>query len=100
VLTDKLADWAAITLSVAKATNTHRIDLLKESRRYLAAIGEANARKFDLDSDDRTHLNAAGSVVFGRMVSDLLVAEMGKPVECVTKADKALSTKIRNGEMA
>jgi hypothetical protein len=100
VLTDKLADWAAITLSVAAATNTHKIDLLKESMRYLSAIGEANARAFDLNTGDSTHLNDAGSVVFGRMVSDLLIAEMGTPVKCVTKADKELSKKIKNGEMA
>jgi len=100
VLTDKLADWAAVTLSVATQTKTNKIDLLKESKRYLTAIGEANARKFDLAAGDTTHLNDAGSLVFGRMVSDLLVAEMGEPVGCVTKADKELSGKIMEGKMA
>lgn len=100
VLTDLLGDWAAIALSVAAETGTHKIELLKESMRYLAAIGEANARTFDLAAGDKTHLNAVGAVVFSRLVSDLLGAELGEPVRCVTNRNETLSAAIRDGVMA
>lgn len=39
------------------------------------AIGNASAQKYDLNGNDTTHLNAWGSVVFGRMVADLILAK-------------------------
>lgn len=39
---------------------------------YLNAIGAANAYQYNLAADDRTHLNAAGGLVFGTLVGSLL----------------------------
>ena len=43
----------------------------------MGAIGKTAALAYDLKSGDSTHLNAWGSVVFGRIVADLLLAEGG-----------------------
>lgn len=75
-LKDDLADMRAAVLRAVSSTGAHSIDLGAACLRYVAAIGEAAARKYDLKDGDHTHLNARGSEVFGRMVVDLLVAEM------------------------
>ena len=46
--------------------------------------------------DDRTHLNEWGSVVFGRLVSHLLV-EKYKDIRVWTKANETLSRALREG---
>jgi len=67
--------------------------------RYINAIGERQASEFDLKSGDHTHLNAHGSVVFGRMVADLILEQypdVGKWI----KKNEALSAAIRAGKPA
>ena len=49
------------------------VDLNAASRRYVNAIGEAPAQAYNWGPGDRTHLNPRGTVVFGRMMADLLV---------------------------
>lgn len=39
----------------------------------MQTIGETAAQRYNLNVTDETHLNAWGSVVFGRMVADLLL---------------------------
>jgi lysophospholipase L1-like esterase len=96
---DKLAPWAGYTQAVANATNTITIDLWKTSLEFLEHVGELQARRMDLADGDHTHLNTAGSIVFGRMVSDLLVRKIGEPVACVTKKNVTMSAYIDMGVM-
>ena len=72
------------------------IDLWKSSIQYLEKIGEAAARKLDLKSGDTTHLNANGSIVFGRMVMDLL-SEKSPAIKAVARPDEKLSADIKAG---
>ncbi|OMP83573.1 Rhamnogalacturonan acetylesterase rhgT [Diplodia seriata] len=71
-ITENLAAQRAATLAAADATAALSIDLNRASTDYLNAIGEDDAATYNLDADDKTHLNAAGSVVFGNMVSWLM----------------------------
>ncbi|KAI5803677.1 putative esterase [Geopyxis carbonaria] len=93
---DALSAWAGYTLAVAAETGARSVDLWKASVAYLEKIGETAARRLDLKSGDATHLNADGSVVFGRLVSDLVVAAV-PGVKAVTRADAVLSKQIADG---
>jgi hypothetical protein len=44
---------------------------------YLNRIGSNNSKLYSLVPGDVTHLNAAGGMVFGNLVSGLLVHEVG-----------------------
>jgi len=63
------------TIAVAQSLESRWIDLNNASTVYCNAIGPAASWKYNLNdtADDTTHLNDYGSVVFGRMVSDLMV---------------------------
>jgi hypothetical protein len=63
---------------------------------YLEKIGETAAERLALNSDDTTHLNVDGSIVFGRMVSDLLLAKVSGVAE-VTRPNQTLSEQIKTG---
>jgi len=93
---DTLGPWADYAREVAAETNTDHIDLWAASIEYLEKIGEVAADRMNLVSNDTTHLNVAGSIVFGRMVSDLLVAAV-PGVEEVTKKNETLSRMIAEG---
>jgi len=95
-INDSLFPWAGYTLDVASSTSTDSIDLLTPSIKYLEEIGETAAERLALNSDDTTHLNVDGSIVFGRMVSDLLVAAI-PAIGGVTKADQTLTSQIEEG---
>ena len=58
--------------AASASSNTSYIDLNAASVAYLNAIGPDNAYTYNLASDDNTHLNTAGNVLFGNMVSWLL----------------------------
>ena len=60
------------------------------------AIGPEASWRCNYLPDDRTHLNDWGSVVFGRLVSDLLVAKY-KDIKVWTKANETLSAALREG---
>ena len=85
-----------LTLTAAYATRSRHIDLNGASVRYCDAIGPDNAWKYNLNPDDRTHLNDWGSVVFGRLVSDLL-AKAYIDVAAVTRPNRTLSEEIWEG---
>lgn len=63
---------------------------------YLNAIGEDDAATYNLDADDQTHLNDAGSVVFGNMVSWLLV-EASAELEAWTAPDEGMVQSFEDG---
>ncbi|KAH7111509.1 SGNH hydrolase-type esterase domain-containing protein [Dactylonectria estremocensis] len=52
------------------------LDLNQESTKYINAIGQINAAKYNPELKDWTHLNKGGGIVFGRMVVDLLLRKL------------------------
>lgn len=73
------------------------LDLNAESTRYLNAIGESNAQKYNPGSSDKTHLNAKGTAVFGRLVADL-VASTVPALKSAFKTDEKASAAIKAGK--
>ncbi|KAI3394134.1 hypothetical protein diail_3187 [Diaporthe ilicicola] len=71
--TDSLHDQRLAAIAAAKATSSPYIDLNQASLQYVDAIGDGPAQAYNLAADDHTHLNDYGSVVFGRMVADLIL---------------------------
>ncbi|CAN8102722.1 unnamed protein product [Discula destructiva] len=73
-VTDNLWQERLGTYAAAAATSGARLlDLNLASRLYLTALGETAAQTYNLAEGDRTHLSAWGSVVFGRVVADMLL---------------------------
>lgn len=64
---------------------------------YLEAIGLENATQYNLVEGDFTHLNAAGSVVFGNIVSGLL-GELGEQFSKYTVEDAEIAAAVAAGE--
>lgn len=73
------------------------IDLNAASERYINAIGKEAASRYNWEVEDWTHLNDWGSVVFGRMVSDLLVDKYAR-FEEFTVRNRTMSRLIREGK--
>ncbi|KAL1744698.1 SGNH hydrolase [Schizophyllum fasciatum] len=73
-VTDTLGPWANETIIVADVQDAPYIDLHQASIDYVEAIGEVAAHRLNREPDDNTHLNINGTIVFGRMVADLLAA--------------------------
>lgn len=96
---DSLGAERNVTLAVAARTGTPALDLNAASRAYVGAIGEEAAHVYNLHANDTTHLDAWGSVVFGRMVADLLLRhpDAGPCLGPWITPDAELSAKIRNG---
>ncbi|TQN69181.1 Rhamnogalacturonan acetylesterase RhgT [Colletotrichum shisoi] len=81
------------TIAAAAAGKTTYVDLNLYSRKFVQAIGETKAHSYNLQEDDNTHLNDEGSVVFGRLVADLLL-EKEKKLEQWFTPNKSLSDEI------
>ncbi|KAI0012449.1 SGNH hydrolase-type esterase domain-containing protein [Xylariaceae sp. FL0662B] len=75
--TDSLHNERLAAIAAAEATNSTVIDLNAASLEYVNAIGKDAAWEYNYgdDKSDTTHLNEWGTVVFGRMVADLIVRE-------------------------
>ena len=84
-------------MEAAKTGGFLAIDLYSESRRFVKAVGEAAASKYNLKEGDNTHLNKHGSSVFGRMVADLIL-EVVPDLKEYFKADDRLSAAIKSGK--
>jgi len=96
---DNLANVAEAAKKAAASVGVTLLDLNDASKKYVQAIGSSNADKYNLAQGDRTHLNAAGTFVFGRMVADLIVG--WKPATSIyITPDAALSQKIAQGVYA
>ncbi|RYP51587.1 hypothetical protein DL768_003094 [Monosporascus sp. mg162] len=95
---DSLHNERLATIAAAEATDTAVLDLNAASIDYVNAIGEAAAHSYNLKEGDRTHLNDWGSVVFGRMVADLLLREeVGCGLRKWIRPNETLSELIRSG---
>lgn len=97
---ENLSEQRAATISVAQTNDIKWIDLNLASMNYVNAIGKAAASKYNLASDDWTHLNEWGGVVFARIVSDLLVDKYAQLFRDVTKKNETLSALIEAGKPA
>lgn len=97
---ENLSEQRAATLSVAQTNNIKFIDLNQASLNYVNAIGKTAASKYNLASDDWTHLNEWGGVVFARIVSDLLVEKYPDLFADATKKNETLSALIKAGKPA
>lgn len=94
-----LTDVVNAALSVASANSFPFIDLNKASMAYLNAIGEADARLYDRVAGDATHLDAAGDMLFGNMVSWLLGgSRVGTQVEGFLSPNVTIVDDIENGK--
>lgn len=80
----------------AEATNTIYLDLNQASLAYIDAIGESAAHAYNLNPDDNTHLNDWGSVVFGRLLADLLLEKKPELAQWI-QANETLSELIESG---
>ena len=96
-ISDSLKPYADAALALAKSAGVHSIDLHQASITYLQKIGPTAAHRLDLAKGDETHLNDNGSIVFGRMVADLINAAYPAEMAGVFKANKTLSTQIADG---
>jgi lysophospholipase L1-like esterase len=95
-LVDSLADVAEAAKKAAAAVDVTLLDLNAASKKYVQAIGSAKADMYNLSEGDRTHLNAHGTTVFGRMVADLIVGWEGSLEDYITP-DPGMSSKIAQG---
>jgi len=92
---DQLGPWANETALIAKQQNTHLLDLHKASITYVEKIGPDAAHRLNRLPDDNTHLNVNGTIVFGRMVADLMKASF--PRELPIIPNPRLSFHIAHG---
>lgn len=99
MVVQNLANETAKGLAVAAATGSRFIDFNKASTAYVNAIGPAAAHAYNLSPSDNTHLNLHGSVVFGRIVSDLLVAKYSD-IAAYTIPNATLTALINEGKPA
>ncbi|KAL2126920.1 hypothetical protein VTI74DRAFT_11611 [Chaetomium olivicolor] len=98
-LDDSLANVAEAAKKAAAAVGATMLDLNAASRKYVQAIGSSNADTYNLAEGDRTHLNAHGKAVFGRMVADLIVSWKSALSAYITP-DTVLSKKLALGVYA
>jgi len=98
---EDLAPQRNATIAVAQSLGSRWIDLNKASTDYCNAIGMADSWTYNLNDtlDDTTHLNDHGSVVFGRIVSDLMVEKYGD-IGRWTLPNRTLSFDVENGIFA
>ncbi|RYP72595.1 hypothetical protein DL771_004090 [Monosporascus sp. 5C6A] len=98
---DSLHDQRLAAVEAARRTNSPVIDLNAASIKYVNAIGKAAAYEYNwgVDKKDTTHLNEWGTVVFGRMVADLIIDALPS-LESYITANKTMSDRIANGQPA
>jgi lysophospholipase L1-like esterase len=88
-----LANERLRTIAAASAIGATFLDLNAASRAFVNAIGEEAAHAFNLKESDNTHLNDEGSIVFGRLVADLLLEKLPQ-LDKFFKSDCKLSCEI------
>ncbi|KAI0467956.1 SGNH hydrolase-type esterase domain-containing protein [Xylaria cf. heliscus] len=96
VASDSLHEQRLATISAAETSGTTYLDLNAASLAYVDAIGETAAHAYNLKDGDNTHLNAWGSVVFGRIVADLLLEKRPDLGQWIA-ANETMSELIKEG---
>ena len=95
-VSESLADVTAAAKAAAAKTGAAVIDLNGASIKYLNAIGADNAHTYNLIPTDNTHLNVAGSQVFGNLVAMLIDAEVPAVKKYVVPV-KSVQTALEGG---
>ncbi|KAK5137880.1 hypothetical protein LTR08_006649 [Meristemomyces frigidus] len=97
-IVENLADQRNATIAVAQSLHSRYVDLNLASTNYCNAIGPAASWVYNLNdtANDTTHLNDYGSVVFGRIVSDLMV-EKYDDIKFWTKPNATLTYELDHG---
>lgn len=93
-VTENLKDQVVATQEVADENTVRIIDLNGSSEDYVNSIGEEDANAYNLDGTDRTHLNAAGQILFGNMVANLIATSTSLDLGEDTADYLAPNTKI------
>lgn len=93
---ENLANERNTTIAVAESLDTLWVDLNEASKWYCNTIGLEASYRYNYEEGDRTHLNDWGSVVFGRLVSDLL-GEVNKDIAKWTTPNATLSGQLEQG---
>jgi len=107
LITEDLNQNRFTTIQAARATGSRFIDLNAASTAYCDEVGPAACYVYNLYDNsgdvsllngpsDRTHLNLWGSIVFGRMVSDLMAFKYDD-IKDVTMSNQTMSDAIWNG---
>ncbi|KFA66939.1 hypothetical protein S40285_05761 [Stachybotrys chlorohalonatus IBT 40285] len=96
---ENLVNERRIAIEAAEESGVLYLDLNRASTDYINAIGSVNADYYNWGPGDRTHLNPAGTTVFGRLVADLLLEERADLDAYLTK-NQELSDKLSAGEFA
>ncbi|KAJ7170712.1 SGNH hydrolase [Mycena crocata] len=92
---DALGPWADETILISQQLGTHLLDLHANSIRYVESIGADAAHRLNRLPDDNTHLNNNGTIVFGRMLADLMSASF--PGQLPIIANPGLTFNISHG---
>ncbi|KAH7033712.1 SGNH hydrolase-type esterase domain-containing protein [Microdochium trichocladiopsis] len=93
---DDLAWQQNRTLVAAVQGGFPFVDLHRRSMDYVNAIGPASAAAYSRVPGDNVHINARGSVVFGRLVADLVSKNLPRTGAWIKK-DAELTGKIQAG---
>ncbi|GKU20171.1 rhamnogalacturonan acetylesterase rhgt [Fusarium langsethiae] len=93
---ENLSKERDVGIAVANTAGVKYLDLNTASTKYVNAIGQENADKYNEVEGDRTHLNLSGKIVFGRMVADMLVQQRRDLARYIMTNEK-LSRLIRDG---
>ncbi|KAH6951885.1 putative rhamnogalacturonan acetyltransferase [Fusarium avenaceum] len=96
---ESLAKERDAAIAVANKAGVKYLDLNTASTKYVNAIGQENADKYNEIEGDRTHLNFSGKLVFGRIVADLLVEKRPDLARYIS-TNKKLSQLIKDGVYA
>ncbi|KAJ6576472.1 SGNH hydrolase [Mycena vulgaris] len=94
-IADALGPWADEAILIAKQLGTHLLDLHAASIKYVEAIGPDAAHRLNRLPDDNTHLNENGTIVFGRMLADLMSASFPGALPII--ANPGLTFNISHG---
>jgi len=92
---DALGPWANETILISQQQHTHLLDLHAASITYVEEIGPDAAHRLNRSPDDNTHLNINGTIVFGRLVANLMNASF--PNELPIIPNPPLTFNISNG---
>lgn len=96
-VSDDLENVRTLTEEAAEETGALIGDLNTRSREYVEAIGSENADTYNLEADDRTHLNEAGGVVFAGIVG-IILKELEPTFDEFINIDEALVAAVEAGE--
>ncbi|TLS25947.1 hypothetical protein PpBr36_07766 [Pyricularia pennisetigena] len=94
-LIDSLGVERSLAKTAAGNSGARFVDLNQASASYVQALGAEASKKYNSNPGDTTHLDKWGSVVFGRMVADLL---LGHDARLETK-DAGVGIMVQNPEL-